>query len=268
MRFLLPVLALLALSPLPALADDNAAQELAGTEATPLVGPMTEVPPAQTSEPPPEDQQVQLTPEQQNTAALEALKLAEEMARARRAEEKRARAEALRQEQELRDRAKNLSAAAKKAQAEIKSKAAKGDAAAQYALASQYEFGSDGMKQNYKEAAKWYEKAAAKKYGDAAYRLGHLYEGGGALPENMKQAAEWFRTGAYAGDTSAQAALGELYRTGRSVPQDDVTAYFWISLSAYNGNRAAMTDWQQNPPLTVDQIGDVKKRVMEWVPER
>jgi hypothetical protein len=56
--------------------------------------------------------------------------------------------------------------------------AQKDDVEAQYYLARIYANGMDGVPVDYSQAAKWYERAAKKKYAPAMQELGYLYEQG------------------------------------------------------------------------------------------
>ena len=87
-----------------------------------------------------------------------------------------------------------------------------------------------GVPQDYAQAAKWYQKAAAQGYAPAQASLGGAYIMGDGMPQDFTQAAMWFKKAAAQGNPLAQFALGGLYATGNSVPQDDVRAYMWYSL--------------------------------------
>jgi putative methionine-R-sulfoxide reductase with GAF domain len=85
---------------------------------------------------------------------------------------------------------------------ELRKYAADGDPVAQFALGARYAQG-DGVKQDYVEAARWFEQAAEQ---------GHVV---------------------------AQATLGAYYWAGRGVPQDLNKAYFWSLLARAGGDEAS-----------------------------
>ena len=60
---------------------------------------------------------------------------------------------------------------------------------------------------DYKEAYKWFMKAALNSQQSAQHELGKLYLNGQGVPENRKKAREWFTKAASAGDENAKKAL-------------------------------------------------------------
>ena len=116
-----------------------------------------------------------------------------------------------------------------KAFAETKGKAEAGDAIAQFNLGWMYDEGK-GVEQDFKEAVKWYQKAADQGVADAQYKL------------------------------------GSRYYNGEGVPQDYVTAYAWYNIAAANGDTDAAT-WKDNTAkrLTPAQIAEAEELVKEMV---
>ena len=93
-----------------------------------------------------------------------------------------------------------------------------------------------GIEKNEKEAAKWYRKAADQGVPDAQYNLGWMYDNGAGVPENDKEAVMLYRKAAEQGHAKAQNELGFMYRYGEGALEDDVTAYAWYNIAAANGN--------------------------------
>ncbi len=90
---------------------------------------------------------------------------------------------------------------------ELKNKALAGDTDAQFNLGQMYRKGEGGAPQNYKEAVKWFKKAA--EYG---------YVGGGI-----------------------QIVLATMYHEGKGgIPKDNVKSYMWLNLAATQGNKLAL----------------------------
>ncbi len=150
-----------------------------------------------------------------------------------------------------------------------------GDPKAQYSLGKLYETGGQGESAQYKEAVKWYLKAAEQgiaaarnnlgrlfaqgkgveldrtkaveywqlaaqsKHAMAQYNLGLAYFRGEGIEQNVEQAVFWFHQSANNGVGGAQYALGEVYRLGLSVPEDMVMAKQWYQKSALSGNKRA-----------------------------
>jgi len=102
---------------------------------------------------------------------------------------------------------------------EIKALAEKGDAEAQYQMASIYGRG-EGVEKDFKEAAKWHRKAADQGFAMAQNDLGSMYEKGLGVEQDFKEAVKWWHKAAYKGFPMAQRNLGAIYYRG-----DGVMAY-------------------------------------------
>lgn len=147
-------------------------------------------------------------------------------------------------------------------------KANGGDAAAQVAVGESYAAGR-GVKQDYKLAAEWYQKAANKGQIEGELHLAALYrDGGKEFPQDMVQAAAWYLKAADQGDVSAQSTMGTLYSMGQGVEQDYAEAYFWLDLAAavkgpkqqeYAEHRQMM-----GAHITADELAAVQARAVVW----
>ena len=73
---------------------------------------------------------------------------------------------------------------------ELKNRAKKGDARAQGHLGFLYDIGSkeDGIEKNYKEAVRWYRKAALQEDAMARFELGRIYTRGAVVEKDEKEA--------------------------------------------------------------------------------
>lgn len=179
----------------------------------------------------------------------------------------------------------------------VKARAEKGEAAAQSELATLFTQG-DGVKRDYKEAAKWYQLAADQGFARAQVALGELYEAGQGMPRDDAEAAKWYRKAADQGFAPGQYALAVLYLVGRGVPKDDtealklyrqsadqnyalalfhlgmrykkgqgvpvdpVEAYKWLTLAAAGGIAEANEICDEiKRSMTREQIAEGKKRV-------
>nr|WP_321403391.1 tetratricopeptide repeat protein [uncultured Desulfobacter sp.] len=87
--------------------------------------------------------------------------------------------------------------------------AEQGDAQSQFILGLRYAQG-DAVEQNFAEAAKWWQKAAAQGFADAQYNLGVLYARGDGVPKDLSKAADLWRKAADQGYTQAKTALDGL----------------------------------------------------------
>ncbi len=91
-----------------------------------------------------------------------------------------------------------------------------GDAKAEYQVGYYYE----QKKGDYKEAVKWYQKAADQNYTDAFYRLGRCYEYGKGIGKNYGKAVKCFRQAVEQDHVGAQYRLGRCYELGKGVTKD------------------------------------------------
>ena len=67
-----------------------------------------------------------------------------------------------------------------------------------------------GVKQDYSEARRWYEKTAAAGFGAAMIALGDLYRDGLGVTKSVADARTWYQKAAAAGDTDAKGRLAAL----------------------------------------------------------
>jgi len=84
--------------------------------------------------------------------------------------------------------------------------AKRGDAGAQFYVASAYEEGR-GVKKDINKAIEWYSKAAKNNHNGAQYKLGELYEKGLGLKKDNRKAGNWYKKAAANGSRLAKARL-------------------------------------------------------------
>ena len=99
----------------------------------------------------------------------------------------------------------------------------------------------DGVEKDFRKAAEWFDKAAAKGHAGAQYNLGIMAYLGQGGTQNFATAAKWFNRAAEAGHAAAQYNLGFMYYEGKGVKKDDLQAYTWIDRAANQGHKKAMT---------------------------
>ena len=63
----------------------------------------------------------------------------------------------------------------------------------------------------------------------------HYYLGHKSFPQNYKNALKWFTKAAKQGDSDSQMLLGLIYEKGQGVLIDYRLAYMWMNLGGYNG---------------------------------
>ena len=130
----------------------------------------------------------------------------------------------------------------------IKMQAEDGIAPAQFKLAVMY-FKGQETAQNYKEALKWFLRAAEQELPEAQYNTGLMYYEGKGVSQNYSEALKWFSKAAKQNNPKAQYNLGVMYSLGEGVPQDYVKAYIWLSLAYSNGFEKA-----KNNILLLDKV--------------
>ena len=111
-----------------------------------------------------------------------------------------------------------------------------GNVVAQHALGLMYYEGK-GVMQDDKEAEKWFQKAAEQGNADAQYNLGVMYNNGKGVIQDYKEAARWFQKAAKQGHVNAQYNLGMMYDDGKGVLRNYVRAHMWFNLAASNGHK-------------------------------
>ena len=91
-----------------------------------------------------------------------------------------------------------------------------------------------GVTQDYKQAAYWYEKAATQGLAKAQYNLGYLYANGQGVTQDYKQAVNWYEKSATQGVADAQDNLGLMYDKGQGVTKNLIKAHMWANIAASN----------------------------------
>jgi tetratricopeptide (TPR) repeat protein len=93
------------------------------------------------------------------------------------------------------------------------------------------------MTGKYEEALKTFlPLAETSNHAFAQYFLARMYADGQGVPQDHKLAAEWYQKAAHQGVADAQYRLGSLYESGEGVPVDMEYAYGWYSVAAHLGN--------------------------------
>ena len=111
-----------------------------------------------------------------------------------------------------------------------------GDANAQFEVARRYTIGQ-GVAQDLKLAAAWYQKAAKQDLAPAQYRLGKLYERGLGVPKDINSALSWYQTAAGHGNIKAMHNIAVLNAEGGLGPVNYKQAFHWFQEAAIRGLR-------------------------------
>ena len=116
-------------------------------------------------------------------------------------------------------------------------KAAKqGHTKAEVSLGSIYAHGF-GVPVDWAASIQWYRRAAAKGDTTALHNLGLDYTHGHGVEKDAKLAARWLRLAAEQGHARGQYNLGELYEKGSGVAKSDLEAFVWYTLASQHENQ-------------------------------
>ena len=118
-----------------------------------------------------------------------------------------------------------------------------GNGYAHFNVALMHERGMGGIKQDYKTAVEYYEKAIKEDVVDAYCNLGNIYALGLAeeqgIPRNMYKGIQYLAKGAEEGSRQAAYTLGCLYEKGEFIPQDHRKACYYLVLATLAGHDQA-----------------------------
>ncbi len=145
--------------------------------------------------------------------------------------------------------------------------AEQGYASAQFKLGAMYAYGT-GIPQDYKEALKWWTKAAEQGHADAQSFLGSRYYFGVDVPQDYKEAVKWFTKAAEQDEPKAQSFLGSIYYEGKGVIEDYVEAYKWTLLAGMNGKDVATLKQLLAAKMSPIQIAEAQKLAKEFVAKK
>jgi TPR repeat protein len=141
---------------------------------------------------------------------------------------------------------------------------------AQFDLGNAYDNGRGVLKDD-KEALKWYRKAADQGHAHAQFTLGLMYANGTGVLKDPKEALKWYRKAADQEHANAQFNLGWMYENGQGVLKDPVTAYAWYSLSAFNGNEEGKEDRdklaKKMTPEQIVEAQELSKELLKQIEE-
>lgn len=88
-----------------------------------------------------------------------------------------------------------------------------------------------GTNVDFKEAKRWYEKAAKQNYSWGFHNLGQIYYYGNEVIKDYKKAFEFFKKSAELNNDSAQNYLGRMYYHGNYVNKDYKQSIYWYEKS-------------------------------------
>ncbi len=99
--------------------------------------------------------------------------------------------------------------------------------------------------------------------------LGEDYYEGTGVPQDYGEAFKWFQLAAAQGHARAQCYVGMMYFVGRGVPRDQIEGCKWLQLSAAQGNKAAVNGRDiASKKLTPEQLAEAMRRAAAFVPQK
>ena len=112
----------------------------------------------------------------------------------------------------------------------LKQQAERGDAEAMTSLGVEL---SD--RKDFREAIRWWQKAAALGFPGAQLMLGAAFDYGNGVEQDKAEAVRWYRLAAEQGDAAAQSCLAANYLLGEGVAKDTSEGIRWYRSAAEQG---------------------------------
>ncbi len=128
-----------------------------------------------------------------------------------------------------------------------------------------------GVRTDYQEATRWYQKASEQGYAPAQYNLGVLFDKGRGVSRDWSEARRWYQKAADQGYLLAQYNLGLLYLNGQGTPQDYVLAHMWIDLAATTATGDDRKRYYElldtvSAKMNIHQIAEADRLASAWKP--
>ena len=112
-------------------------------------------------------------------------------------------------------------------------------------------------------------RKAAAGDAEAQTKLGVRYANGRGVRKNYKEAVKWYRKAAEQGNAAGQYNLGLMYRKGRGVRKDYVAAYAWYRLAAYSdfkgGSKSRETIANEMTPEQFAEAQELSKELLKRI---
>ena len=107
-------------------------------------------------------------------------------------------------------------------------------------VSNSYYYGKNGVIQDYQEAVKWYRIGAYFGHNPSLSKLAYAYLNGRGVNKNIKEAAILFRIVAESTPENRNfVELGRIYSLNEGVPVDLIEAYKWFYIAGKDNNKEA-----------------------------
>ena len=88
---------------------------------------------------------------------------------------------------------------------------------------------------------------------------------------SWREASRWYRRAAQQGHGKAQFSLGRMYEQGQGVPQDHVQAHKWLSLASAQASDEDLVPYARArdsvaEKMTPEQIAEAQRLAQQWKP--
>jgi tetratricopeptide (TPR) repeat protein len=112
---------------------------------------------------------------------------------------------------------------------EFKTRAERGEPAAQYALGNCYYYGPGNKAQNWAEAFYWFREAAGRGYAGAQLKLGLCYLQGEGTAQSYEASIPWFRKVAALNNQEVRCYFGLVYNRGSGAKRDLADHFLYLA---------------------------------------
>lgn len=125
-----------------------------------------------------------------------------------------------------------------------------------------------GVKQNYENALKHYQRSAERGYSPAQTYIGIMYYNGDGVLQNYEEATGWFLKAIEKGNAEAMGMMGIMYYNGDGVERNDILAHMCFNLATmHSADTVHIRELRDRVAkhMTGDQIAEAQRRAQGWV---
>ncbi len=125
-----------------------------------------------------------------------------------------------------------------------------------------------GFTQNYTEAFQWFQRTVSEHAAETRYGFGLMHLNGHGTPKNCEEAIKWLKRAGTSENASvdAQFKLGCMYYSGTDVDKDEGSAYNWLSLAASSGHKEAIALRDSiAKEMGADKTTEQQKNMQMWL---
>ena len=145
--------------------------------------------------------------------------------------------------------------------------AKRGDIAAQFSVATAYEYGTD-IKKDLVESLKWYKKAANQSHAPSQYKVGYFYEHGLGTTKDIDVAIQWYRKAKSNGSDKASRRLNSsVYDKKKKLVQAQRVA-LQAKLDKEDNARKEQTLKKAKKKKLIKQIANNKKQTVKKITKK